>query len=208
MTHFDDEAATWDDDPGHRDRAIVIADRLKIVLGEKNSKAALEYGSGTGQLSFEMKEIIPRITLMDESEKMTEVTLQKCKNSGVTNLIPIKYDLLIDPLPVEKYDLIYSLLTLHHIDDLELIFEKFEALLNPGGILAIIDLEKEDGSFHDYEFHGHLGFERKDLEQIISKTGLKPTHYEVCYTIERELEEGEIGKYPLFLMVAEKLKGA
>jgi len=204
MTHFDNEAATWDDDPGHRDRAIVIANRLKRVLEKKQIKTALEYGSGTGQLSFEMKEMIQRITMMDESEKMTEVTIQKCKNSEVTNLFPLKYDLLIDPLPEERYDLIFSLLTLHHIRDLDEIFEKFEALLNPGGLVAIIDLEKEDGSFHDYEFQGHLGFERKDLEQIISKTGLKPIHYEVCYTIERELEEGEIGKYPLFMLVAEK----
>jgi ubiquinone/menaquinone biosynthesis C-methylase UbiE len=204
MTHFDDKAATWDDDPGHVERAKVIARRLKKALGNKKIETAMEYGSGTGQLSFEMRDAIPKITLMDESAKMTEVTIQKCKKSGVSNLYPLKYDLLIDPLPEERFDLIFSLLTLHHIEELEMIFEKFKELLNPGGFLAIIDLEKEDGSFHDYEFHGHLGFDRKELEQIISAAGLKPLHYEVCYTIENEMEDGELREYPLFLLLAGK----
>ena len=205
MAHFDGKAATWDDDLGHIERAKVIAKKLIKAIGNKKIKTALEYGSGTGQLSFEMKDNIPQITLMDESGKMTEVTIKKCKHQGVSNLHPIQYDLLTDPLPKERYDLIFSLLTLHHIENIEAIFEKFKALLNTGGLLAIIDLEKEDGSFHDYEFHGHLGFDKNELEQIISAAGLKPRHYEVCYTIEKEMEDGELRRYPLFLLTAVKM---
>ena len=204
MTHFDDKAATWDDDPGHVERAKIIAQKLLKVISEKKIKTALEYGSGTGQLSFEMKDLIQDITLMDESEKMTEVTIQKCKDSHVESLYPIQYDLLTEPLPKERYDLIFSLLTMHHIEDIEAIFTKFNELLNTGGLLAIIDLEKEDGFFHDYEFHGHRGFDRKELEQTIISGGFNPFHYEVCYTIEKEMDDGEKKGYPLFLLVAEK----
>lgn len=203
MTHFDDKAKTWDDDPDHVERAKIIAQRLKKALGNRKIKTALEYGSGTGQLSFAMKDDIEHITLMDESEKMTEVALQKCKDLKVDSFNPVQYDLLMNPLPNERFDLIFSLLTLHHIEDIEMIFEKFRELLNPGGVLAIIDLEKEDGSFHDYEFHGHLGFDRTELEKKLYDAELKPMHYEVCYAIEKEMDDGKINEYPLFLLTAE-----
>ena len=204
MSHFDDKAATWDDDPDHLERARIIAKCLIKAIGKSTIEEALEYGSGTGQLSFELKNEFPCITLMDESVKMTEVAMKKCNDLEVDNLYPIKYDLLLNPIPFRKYDLIYSMLTLHHIENTEAILEKFKQLLNPEGLLILIDLEKEDGSFHDYDFHGHLGFERKALEIKLNDAGLTSLHYEVCYTIEKETEEGKVRGYPLFLMVSSK----
>lgn len=204
MTHFDDKAATWDDDPDHVKRAVIIAERLKLALKDTSIKNAMEYGSGTGQLSFELKSFLPSITLMDESINMTKVTQQKCYDLGVDNLHPIKYDLILDQPFNEKYDLIYSLLTLHHIENTKIILEKFKQILNPGGLLILIDLEKEDGSFHDYDFDGHLGFDRKELEMKLNRVGFSPIHYEVCYSINKEMENGQVRGYPLFLLVSKK----
>ena len=67
MTHFDEKAATWDDDPDHLERARIIAKRLTKAIEKSTVKSALEYGSGTGQLSFELKNEFPKIMLMDES---------------------------------------------------------------------------------------------------------------------------------------------
>ena len=166
MTHFDDKAATWDEDPDHLERAKIIAKRLIKAIGKSTVNSALEYGSGTGQLSFELKNEFPKIMLMDESVNMTCVAMQKCNDLGVDNLFPIKYDLLLNPLHFGRYDLIYSQLTLHHIEDTLAIFKKFNQLLNPEGLLVLIVLEKEDGSFHDYEFHGHMGFERVSIDGL------------------------------------------
>ncbi len=46
------------------------------------------------------------------------------------------------PLPDERFDLIFIMLTLHHIGDVEELFRKFRRLLTSHGKLAIIDLEK------------------------------------------------------------------
>jgi predicted TPR repeat methyltransferase len=204
MTHFDDKAASWDDDPDHVKRAKIIAKRLKLALANETIETAMEYGSGTGQLSFELKNVLPRITLMDESINMTKVAMQKCNDLEVDNLYPIKYDLLLNPLFFERYDLIYSMLTLHHIENIRMILEKFNQLMNPGGLLILIDLEKEDGSFHDYEFQGHLGFDRKELEKKLNRVGFSPIHYEICYTIDKEMENGKVRGYPLFLLVSKE----
>ncbi len=107
------------------------------------------------------------------------------------------------PLQDKKFDLIFILLTLHHIDNVEALLLKFHQILTSQGKLAIIDLEKEDGSFHDGPFHGHKGFERADLENKLKNSGFTQGKHEICYHIEKETDE-EIKKFPLFLMVAEK----
>jgi len=203
MSEFDEKAATWDDYPDRIKRAEVIASRLASAVNLTVIKTAMEYGSGTGLMSFALKDDIREITLMDDSAEMTKVARQKIIDQKVTNLIAVHGDLLEGPLRNERFDFIFIVLTLHHIGDVEELLRKFHNLLSPKGQLAIIDLEKEDGSFHDGPFHGHKGFERTDLESKLRGVGFVPDHYEICYQIEKETE-GSITKYPVFLMVAEK----
>jgi 2-polyprenyl-3-methyl-5-hydroxy-6-metoxy-1,4-benzoquinol methylase len=206
MNEFDELAATWDDKPSRVERAASIAQSIRDVLDLNIYQNALEYGSGTGLLSFALKDDLKRITLMDESVEMTKVAREKCKQSQFKHLHPLKLDLMTeDYQPESKFDLIFILLTLHHIDDTDEILSRFKHLIAPNGVLAIIDLETEDGSFHDKEFHGHLGFDRNDLEEKVEVAGFHPFHYNVIYEIEKGEEEGEIKSYPLFLMMAESL---
>ncbi len=205
MNEFDEFAATWDDDPIRVERAVSIAQSMRNILDMNTYQNALEYGSGTGLLSFALKDDLKRITLMDESIEMTKVAMEKCKLSQVNHLHPIKMDLLIDEYqPGSRFDLIFILLTLHHIIDTKEILSRFKHLIAPNGALAIIDLETEDGSFHDREFNGHLGFDRNDLEKKAKEAGFQPFYYDVIYEIEKG--EGEDKKsYPLFLMIAKSI---
>jgi hypothetical protein len=54
---------------------------------------------------------------------MHEVLQEKIDQNAITNMMPLYIDLLKDPLPDEKFDLIYSLMTMHHIIDTENILE-------------------------------------------------------------------------------------
>lgn len=203
MAEFDQKAATWDDDPDKVKRAISIAGSIANSIDLSTIKSAMEYGSGTGLLSFALNDRLAEIVLMDESRSMTDVARAKCLEKDVNHVNPIQYDLLKQPLPDYKFDLIFILLTLHHISDTTAILDKFQQLLKPDGYLAIIDLEEEDGSFHEDEFHGHNGFNRKSLEELLEAHGLKPVSYEVCYELERETDDDKV-KYPLFLLVSKK----
>lgn len=202
MNEFDEFAASWDDDPIRVERAVSIAQSMRDILDMNTYQRALEYGSGTGLLSFALQDDLKSITLMDESIEMTKVAREKCKVSQVNHLHPIKMDLLIDEYqPESRFDLIFILLTLHHITDTDGILSRFKNLISPNGVLAIIDLETEDGSFHDREFHGHLGFDRNDLEEKLKGAGFQPFYYDVIYEIEKE-ERGDKKSYPLFMMLA------
>lgn len=204
MKEFDVKALTWDEDPSRVERAKVIAKRMRSYLNETHFHSALEYGSGTGLLGYELIDLFDKITFMDESKEMTRITLEKSKAFPDKKMEVLEYDLINDPLPSRRYDLIFTMLTLHHIDDTELILEKFHSLLNPGGLLAIIDLVKEDGSFHSGEFHGHNGFEKELLEKKLVLSALKPVQYEIVYHIYKEINDGTKKDFPLFFSLSEK----
>src|SRR5512143_3976921 len=135
MTNFDERAKDWDSDPKKVKRAEAVADAIRKVVPLSKQMSALEYGCGTGLVSFALQSDLGRITLADTSQGMLDVLGEKIANAGVDNMHPVRLDLSKDPLPVERYDLTYSLLTLHHIDDTSAILKKFCELLKPNGYL-------------------------------------------------------------------------
>ena len=113
MTNFDERAKDWDSDPKKVERARVVADAIRKAVLLSSDMKALEYGCGTGLLSFALQSDLGQITLADTSQGMLDVLTSKIADAGVTNMKPVKLDLASDPLPVEKYDITYSLMTLH-----------------------------------------------------------------------------------------------
>ena len=204
MSEFDQKAATWDEDPTKIERAQTIASRLKEYFKDKRFKEVLEYGSGTGLLGFAFLDKCDHLTLMDESIEMTNLAKQKTMRYEEGRVEALQYDLMNDPLPNKRFDLIFTLLTMHHIPDTNGILEKFSKILNPGGILALIDLEKEDGSFHDGEFEGHLGFEKIKLESQLNNNGFEAMDFFEVYRITKKLDNGVEKEYPLFLSISKK----
>ena len=135
--HFDNRAREWDSNPLFQERAAKIAKAIRAAIPLNAGMTALDYGCGTGLLSFPFKDDLGRITLKDTSSGMLEVLREKIEAQGVTNMTVKQTDLTCDPLPDERYDLIYSSMTLHHIPDTEHILNVFNSLLNAGGALCI-----------------------------------------------------------------------
>jgi ubiquinone/menaquinone biosynthesis C-methylase UbiE len=134
---------------------------------------ALEYGCGTGLLSFALQPQLGNITLADSSEGMLAVLNEKIAAHGITNMRAAKLDLVTDPLPPDRYALIYTLMTCHHIADTDGLLRSLYALLAPSGYLCIADLDAEDGSFHGQGFAGHNGFDRRELAARAEAAGFE-----------------------------------
>lgn len=128
MSRFDEEARTWDT-PQSRERARQIASAIRSNVSLSSTMAVFEYGCDTGQLSFELREDLGPITLADSSTGMLEVLLDKIKERSVDDMKPLQLDLTSDPLPDEKFDLIYTAMTLYHIPKTEDILKNFFELL-------------------------------------------------------------------------------
>ncbi len=199
MNTFDARAREWDSDPVKVERARSVAASLRREIALAPGMTALEYGCGTGLLSFFLQPYLGAITLADSSTGMLEVLGEKIAAAKVKNMTPLHLDLLTDPLPDTRFDLVYNLMVLHHIPDTAQILAGFFALLKLGGRLAIADLDQEDGSFHTEAFDGHKGFDRHRLRRLLKQAGFAKIHFTDCY---EQMRNGR--RYPLFLAVAEK----
>jgi len=166
---------------------------------------ALEFGAGTGILSFMLKDHFREITLMDNSIEMVKIMNDKVEKLKVTNLKTSHFDLEHNDYSSEKFDLIYTQMVLHHILDIDTITERFYTMLNPGGYLAIADLYKEDGSFHGDGFTGHNGFDFEELSTTLRKNHFANISHHQCFVINREVSSGEILQFPVFLLTANRL---
>lgn len=225
MIDFDSKARLWDGNPVFQARADKIAAAIQAAIPLNNSMRALDYGCGTGMLSFPLKDALGHITLKDSSAGMLEVLREKIAALGARNMSVRQADLTdappsLTPSPspegrgerqaslgdgdeIERYDLIYSSMVLHHIPDTAGILATFHALLNPGGWLCVADLDQEDGSFHGIEIDVHHGFTRETLRQQAEAAGYRDVRFETVFEIVKEQETGTRA-YPVFLMVARK----
>jgi ubiquinone/menaquinone biosynthesis C-methylase UbiE len=200
MTDFDARAKDWDKDPIRVNLAKAVAKAIRRMIPLRSGMTALEYGCGTGLLSFALQPFLGPITLADYSSGMLAVLEEKITASEVRDMTPLKLDLIADPLPPSRFDLIYTLLTLHHIHDTNKVLQGLYTLLDRPGVLCIADLDKEDGSFHvDSEFDGHNGFDRDELTRKLLEAGFANIHFSTCYETPKNAR-----LYPLFLAVAEK----
>lgn len=206
MNEFDIKALTWDDNPLFIERSKHIADKIKEHVNLNKEMEAFEYGCGTGLVSFNLLPYLKSITLADSSDGMLEVLNKKIRKYSVSSMDVIKTNLIVDEIPEKKFDLIYTALTLHHIEDVESILVKFYKMLKSSSFLCIADLDKEDGNFHGASFTGHKGFDRNDMKKHFELAGFKNIKSDTCSEIKRINEQGQQLVYPIFLMTGEKKK--
>lgn len=200
---FDQKARDWDKEKRHIERSEAIAKALLDMVPLSNKMNALEYGAGTGLLSFILKDRLAHITLMDSSAEMIKVADEKIKSSQVSNMRTIFIDLEKENF-TGRFELIYSQMVFHHVSNIGLIIEKFNSLLVKNGYLAIADLYTEDGSFHGEGFDGHKGFDVKKLSSALKKNGFHNISSRQCFIIKKATDKGDEKEFPVFLQVAQK----
>lgn len=201
--HFDSKARAWDANPVFVERGRRIAEAVRAAVPLNRGMRALDYGCGTGHVSFPLKDEVGEFWLADTSPGMLEVVAEKIAGEGAAHLRPVRLDLLADPLPAERFDLIVTAMTLHHVPDTDRILSLFHQLLNPGGHLCIADLDEEDGSFHGIEVDVHHGFDRDELGRRARQAGFADVRFQTVFAITKEFDGGP-RDYPVFLMSAQR----
>ena len=100
--HFDSKARQWDENPVFQDRANKIAAAIAAAVPLNISMRTLDYGSGTGMLSFPLQDLLGQITLKDTSAGMLAVAEEKIAAWGIGNMTTRLMDLTAEPMPDEK----------------------------------------------------------------------------------------------------------
>lgn len=202
MNPFDEKARTWDSNPLYLERSLAIEKIIRQRIPLHKGQIALDYGAGTGILSFLLKDSVKEITLMDNSTEMLKVMDEKIHATGATHLKTLFFDLEKDDYTANTFDLIYMQMVLHHVQEIEKIIGQFYKMLKIGGSIAIADLYAEDGTFHYPGFTGHTGFDPDDLIRILSEAGFKKCTLDPCYIIKRETKTVGLKDFPVFLITA------
>ncbi|MEI6289283.1 MAG: class I SAM-dependent methyltransferase [Chloroflexota bacterium] len=204
MNMFDERASEWDSDPSKVERARILSKLISKALNNSPFEKAMEYGCGTGLLSFALKDEFDSIDLVDTSPGMLAVLQLKIEASEILNMHPYLLDLLAKKDIPAHYGIIYSLLTLHHIPQTQQIMQKFYDILQPGGMLCISDLDTEDGTFHPADTKDiHFGFDRNELSDIAKKAGFEKITFCNAMNITK-MAAGMEKTFPLFMMTARK----
>jgi ubiquinone/menaquinone biosynthesis C-methylase UbiE len=202
MTTFDKAASAWDDEPSRvalaRGVSSAIIKNIPLTKGMK----ALEYGCGTGLVTLNIAPYVNKIMAIDASEGMLSVLREKIKKFGVKNVIATPLDMTMTGPLDDRFDLIYTSMTLHHIKDITGILKTFCQMLNPGGFMAIADLDLEDGSFHGKgaPAPAHNGFDRNEIIGILKSLGLKNLKAGTAHEMQRVSADGKPRLYPIFLV--------
>ncbi len=197
-------AAGWDSEVRIK-RAEIIARKIIETLHGMKGLSALEFGCGTGLISFNLHDEFERIDLIDSSEGMISRLKEKIAESGIRNMNPLCLDLTRNAGPEKKYDVIFTSMVLHHISDLPGILEKFSNLLKHKGVLCIVDLDPVSELFHKGEpdFSGHHGFETSELTDLLAERDFTQIKAETFYRSEKKSDAGAI-PYSLFILTARK----
>jgi len=166
MNRFDKDALTWDDLPRRVNLAKAVVANIAPHL--KKSDKILEFGCGTGLVGINLAPFCKYLKGIDTSEKMVEKFNEKAKKLNLNAHAQIK-DIFEEN---EKFDIIVSSMTLHHIKDIKNLSKKLFSLTNR---VFLADLYKEDGSFHT-RGNGdvfHFGFSKDELKEYFSEWKIK-----------------------------------
>ncbi len=186
MSRFDKLATQWDLNPDRVKSALKTTRKIKELIDIQDMDI-LDYGSGTGLISFDLFEQANFITAMDSSQGMLTQMQKKIDEAKITNIKTALHDADVDTFIKDSFDLIVTAMTLHHIKNpLEFIINIVSAL-KKGGYLVISDLESEDGTFHSDGNDGveYFGFDKGQIKDYFKKAGLEIVYLETNETIKK-----------------------
>jgi ubiquinone/menaquinone biosynthesis C-methylase UbiE len=201
--NFDEAALDWDDKPRRVQLAKEIGEAMIAHLHLHPQLSVLDLGAGTGLVSLCIQPHVGTVTALDTSQGMLDVLAQKAKEAGIETIHTLHWDLEASPLPAASFDVVISAMALHHIENTDAVLTNLHACLKPGGQMAIADLDREDGSFHeDPSGVFHCGFDRGTLQKKVETAGFTNIRFVTASTVQKPKEGGEIKEYPVFTLFA------
>jgi ubiquinone/menaquinone biosynthesis C-methylase UbiE len=196
--YFERKAESYDSDAKRVSNVDNIANSILSSIPFNKNMHIMDFGSGTGLLLERVAPFVKKITAVDVSEAMCKQLGEKIKNPDCEVEI-LQLDLTKTKLEM-KFDGIISSMTMHHIEDIQTMLNDFYTMLNDKGVIAIADLDNEDGSFHTEDTGVfHFGFERTAFQDKAIAAGFKNVKI-----ITASIDEKPHGKYPVFLLTGEK----
>lgn len=205
---FDAIAANWDANEARRRLSAALATAFERELRARCPEPpdVFDYGCGPGRSILPAAGAFRSVTGCDFSAAMLTEFRRNAAEAGLTHFDTIQCDLCRDPLPQGRYGAVTSAMTLHHVADVPALLHKLASLVLSGGLVALADLECEDGSFHgDMAGVVHLGFDPVWMAAQLESAGFMQVHVRrAVHAVEKPGAGGVMRTFPVFLVSALK----
>jgi putative AdoMet-dependent methyltransferase len=195
---FKEKAKTWDASERRQQLSSGIAGCILKHVALTDGMHVMDFGAGTGLIASQVAPYVGKITAVDVSSAMLEQLISKPELKD--NVEALCHDITKSPIGTQ-FDLIMSAMAMHHVEDTDNMLKQIAAHLKPEGLIALADLDSEDGTFHSQGAEGvyHLGFDRDAFKALLEKHGFIDVRFETAFTVK-----GEQGSYPIFLALGKK----
>jgi len=195
---FANKSKSWDMNSKRVQNAKGIAELIVKNIKLDKSMELMDFGAGTGLLSYFVAPYVKKIVAVDNSPSMLLEFEAKCSEFACETEV-IEKDLSVESLD-RIFDGVISSMTIHHLEDIIALFDKLYSMVKDGGFIAIADLDSEDGSFHsDNTGVHHHGFDREALQRIAENAGFKDVKFDLASTINKPHRS-----FTVFLLTAVK----
>ncbi|VAX14297.1 methyltransferase, putative [hydrothermal vent metagenome] len=196
---FNEKSKDWDANEIVAQLSSAIGASIIDNVSLHEQMQVMDFGAGTGLISSQIAARVKKIFAVDTSEAMLNKLVSK---PDLQDKVEAVCQNIIDKPMHKKVDLIVSAMAMHHVKDTASLITRFAEHLNPGGLVALADLDKEDGSFHPSDTQGvfHHGFERAELQAMLEKQGFGEIQFLTAHTINKEEKS-----FPVFLLTAKKI---
>lgn len=135
----------------HRGRQSGESDRLALFescfdkwtteslagISIKKGWDVLEVGAGRGSIS----RLLAGMVGPTGSVTATDIAPDLVVAAGIANLQVVRHDLMSDPLPLERFNVVHARSVLHLFSDKQAVVDKLVSSLKPGGWLVVEDLD-------------------------------------------------------------------
>lgn len=197
--HFNEKSKTWDANEMVKQLSSAVGSSILEHISLNPQMNVMDFGAGTGLISSHVAPLVNKIVAVDISEAMLDKLITKPELQGKVEAVC--QNILDKPL-TKQFDLIMSAMAMHHVEDSNKLIQTFSQHLTSGAVLALADLDKEDGSFHPADVEGvfHSGFERDQLKLLLESHGFEDIHFFTAHTVVKDDKE-----YPIFLVIATKV---
>lgn len=197
---FEEKARDWDVNETVRALSEAVGRCMLDNVDLHEGMQVMDFGAGTGLITAQVAAGAGKVTAVDVSQAMLEKLAAK---PGLQGKVEIRCRNILEQPLAERFDLIVSAMALHHVEDTDRLIRCFAEHLEPGGRVALADLDKEDGSFHPEGTEGvfHSGFDRDELRARLEGQGFIDVRFVTAHTVEKEN-----GDYPVFLVTASKAR--